>query len=49
MESTPTTEPQTSEDGRRIAYDPSGKPFYSTDGVNYVDADGNPFVPPNQE
>lgn len=30
-------------------YDPSGKPFYSTDGTNFVDADGNPYVPPTQE
>jgi len=27
-------------------YDSTGKPFYSTDGTNYVDADGNPYVPP---
>jgi len=31
-----------------IMYDASGKPFYSTDGVNYVDAQGNPYVPPKE-
>jgi hypothetical protein len=34
---------------RITMYDPSGKPFYSTDGTNFVDADGNPYVPPTQE
>jgi hypothetical protein len=27
-------------------YDKTGKPFFSTDGTNYVDANGNPYVPP---
>ena len=35
-------------DNRMVAYDASGKPFYSTDGVNYVDAQGNPYVPPKE-
>ena len=34
------------EEKRVTMYDPSGKPFYSTDGTNFVDADGNPYVPP---
>lgn len=33
----------------KVMYDASGKPFYSTDGVNYVDAQGNPYVPPKKE
>ena len=34
-------------DEKRVTmYDPSGKPFYSTDGTNFVDADGNPYAPP---
>jgi hypothetical protein len=37
-------------DEKRITmYDPTGKPFYSTDGTNFVDADGKPYVPPTQE
>ena len=31
-------------DGRQVAYDASGTPFYSTDGVNYVDAQGKPYA-----
>jgi hypothetical protein len=34
--------------GQMVAYDASGKPYYSTDGVNYVDAQGNPYVPPKE-
>ena len=34
---------------RVTMYDPSGKPFYSTDGTNFVDADGNPYAPPATE
>jgi len=29
-------------------YDSSGKAFYTTDGVNYVDAEGKPYVPPKE-
>jgi len=37
-------------DEKRVTmYDPSGKPFYSTDGTNFVDADGNPYAPPATE
>lgn len=35
-------------DNRQVAYDAQGKPYYSTDGVNYVDAQGNPYVPPQE-
>jgi hypothetical protein len=34
--------------GQMVAYDASGNPYYSTDGVNYVDAQGNPYVPPKE-
>ena len=29
-----------------VATDEAGNKFYSTDGVNFVDKDGNPYVPP---
>ena len=45
----PQVQPQVSDDGRITMYDPTGKPFYSTDGTNFVDADGNPYAPPTQE
>ena len=38
--------PSGGQEDRITMYDPSGKPFYSTDGTNFVDADGNPYVPP---
>lgn len=37
--------PSGGQEDRITMYDPSGKPFYSTDGTNFVDADGNPYVP----
>jgi hypothetical protein len=45
----PQVQPQVSDDGRITMYDPTGKPFYSTDGTNFVDADGNPYATPTQE
>ena len=45
----PQVQPQVSDDGRITMYDSTGKPFYSTDGTNFVDADGNPYAPPTQE
>jgi hypothetical protein len=29
-----------------VAKDEAGNEFYSTDGVNFVDKNGNPYVPP---
>jgi len=37
-----TTQPMT----QMVAKDAAGNEFYSTDGVNFVDKDGNPYVPP---
>jgi len=37
-----TTQPMT----QMVAKDAAGNEFYSTDGVNFVDKEGNPYVPP---